>query len=81
MCLVSGALYGANFAPVIYIKDNYSKYYGKCTQDPCVQRVSNKGMGVLQLGSNHNSIQTIKRPMVPTYTIIILIRYCIIVSK
>lgn len=37
MCLVSGALYGANFAPVIYIKDNYPAMFNY-TKD-----VSSKG--------------------------------------
>ena len=50
MCLVSGALYGANFAPVIYIKNNYPKLNisEECTVDPCVEKVSQKG-GILLL--------------------------------
>ena len=45
LCLISGACYGVNFAPVIYIKDNYVSMYGynNCTKEPCIEDVSSKG--------------------------------------
>ena len=45
LCLISGACYGVNFAPVIYIKDNYVSLYGynNCTKEPCIEDVSSKG--------------------------------------
>ncbi|XP_067948407.1 transmembrane protein 144-like [Watersipora subatra] len=42
LCILSGFLYGLNFAPVIYIKDNYPKWYGNCTADPCLVEPSSK---------------------------------------
>jgi len=43
MSIVSGVFYGTNFAPVIYIKDNYEQWYGNCTVSPCVEHVSKQG--------------------------------------
>ena len=50
MCIVAGALFGSTFAPVIYIKDNYTKEYynfSSCVSEPCVDTVSQKGTRAL----------------------------------